>query len=269
MKKQPKITKQQQAILVLLYKHRFLNRIQIQSFLGHTHKRRIIIWLKDLREKKYVEWIYNPNNFIEKSKPAIYHLNTNGIRYLRQEGLYSEAALRQRRGDAKRSQTFIDHCLSVADCCLALEKQTNIDRQFTYITKTEYERDGSGYEFLDALKPDLLYTKQMHSEDDESQTNYMLEIFDSTLPRYRINKRLKDYVKFLSEGSWEAAMNNIVPPTTLFVCPTKNDMIRIKRRLRLLLSDIGDEDREAIHSKVTTADELKEIGVLGVIWEEA
>jgi hypothetical protein len=80
--KLPKITSKQQDIVELLYRYRFLNRIQIQSFMGHTDKRRVLAWLKDLREKQYVTWIYS-TDFTEKTKPAIYYLGLNGIRYLK------------------------------------------------------------------------------------------------------------------------------------------------------------------------------------------
>jgi len=70
--KLPNITTKQEEILKLLYRYRFLNRIQIQALLNHKDKRRIIAWLSDLRSKGYVEWIYS-TDFTEKSKPAIYY----------------------------------------------------------------------------------------------------------------------------------------------------------------------------------------------------
>lgn len=74
----PKLTKRQQAILKLLYRFRFLNRIQIQAFLGHKDPKTINLWLRDLRAKGYVEWIYS-THFAEKTKPAIYYLTLNGV----------------------------------------------------------------------------------------------------------------------------------------------------------------------------------------------
>ena len=56
--------------------------LHIQKALNHKDKRRVQAWLKDLREKHYVEWIYS-TDFIEKTKPAIYYLGINGIRYLK------------------------------------------------------------------------------------------------------------------------------------------------------------------------------------------
>jgi hypothetical protein len=59
MKQLPPITNRQQDILELIYLFRFLDRIQIQSFLGHKDKQNITMWLKDLRDKDYPDWIYS------------------------------------------------------------------------------------------------------------------------------------------------------------------------------------------------------------------
>jgi hypothetical protein len=48
----------------------------------HKDKRRVLSWLKDLRDKNYVEWIYSMD-FMEKSKPAIYYVEISGVRYLK------------------------------------------------------------------------------------------------------------------------------------------------------------------------------------------
>ena len=80
--KLPKLTTKQQEIIHLLYRYRYLDRIQIQTLMRHKDKRRVLAWLKDLRDKDYVEWIYS-TDFIEKSKPAIYYLGINGVRYLK------------------------------------------------------------------------------------------------------------------------------------------------------------------------------------------
>ncbi len=55
----PIITAKQQDILKLLYRYRFVDRIQIQALMRHKDKRRIGAWLKDLRDKDYIECIYD------------------------------------------------------------------------------------------------------------------------------------------------------------------------------------------------------------------
>ena len=80
--KLPKLTMKQQEILELLYRYRFLNRIQIQTLMGHKDRKTISLWLRVLRQKQYIEWIYS-TDFAERTKPAIYYLGLNGIRFLK------------------------------------------------------------------------------------------------------------------------------------------------------------------------------------------
>src|ERR1035437_1963136 len=78
----PYITPKQQEIPKLIYKFRFLNRLQIQTLLNYKDKRRINSWLKDLSEKEYLEKVPKDNTLEQRSKPTIYRSGINGIRFL-------------------------------------------------------------------------------------------------------------------------------------------------------------------------------------------
>lgn len=292
----PKLTKKQQEILKLLYRFRFLNRIQIQAFLGHKDPKTINLWLRDLREKQYVEWIYS-THFAEKTKPATYYLGLNGVRYLRtltmtdNDGNVQPAAppeeLRKRYKEPIRSQTFIDRCLLTADCVLTL-KQENVknkaqDKRLRYYRQTEadYLRDNSYYHFIlesELIRPSLIFCQDKYdSKDKEQETleSYVLEIFDPTMPRYRIKKRLDNYVKFLDDEdyTWKEETDTEKLPIILLVCPRTSDLIYAKRRTRGLIAnawEYKDDDEERPKIRFTTVDKLKQSGVLAKeIWEEA
>ena len=101
----------------------------------------------------------------------------------------------------------------------------------------------------------------------------MLHIFDPTLPRYRMKKRLSDYVTYLDDeaATWQEETDTEKPPTVLFICPRTSDLIYAKRRTRGLLADIWErDDEDRPHVRFTTVNSLKEKGVLAEgIWEEA
>jgi DNA-binding MarR family transcriptional regulator len=255
----PKITPQQQALLRQLYNYRYLERSQIQSLLGHTDKRRISAWLKDLREKHYIDWIYNPNDFIQKSRPAIYYLGLNGIRYLRTLNEYPANELRKRYKDATRQPDFIAKCVLVASCSTTLQAQNSDKLQYTCVTESDYLDPANDYHFLNELKPHLYFTKQ----EDGIITNYLLEIFNTTIPRYMVKKRLKDYLAFVTNGDWEQAMDT-QPPFMRFVCPNTTELIYVKRRLRKSLEDENIE----VNAKIVLAEKIKEHGIIGNVWEE-
>ena len=79
----PYITLKQQEIPKLIYKFRFLNRLQIQTLLNHNYHKRIIDWLNDLVEKEYLEKVPKDNTLEQRSKPTIYRIGINGIRFLK------------------------------------------------------------------------------------------------------------------------------------------------------------------------------------------
>lgn len=275
--KLPDITIKQAEILRLLYTYRFLDRIQIQAFMNHKNKRRISSWLQDLRDKHYVEWIYS-TDFAEKTKPAIYYLGSNGVRFLRSlesdddTPAYPVDELRKRYREHQRSRTYIDRCLLVADCCLALriadeqvDSQNDGKTSYEHITEPQYIDTTSKYRFLaehDVLHPSLCIVKRRTKQGKVMTTNYLLEIFDGTLPRYRLRYRLKKYVTYLDDCEWEG---DDPEPIILLVCSSITDLIYAKRSTKKLIEDTYEDD---LHIRFTTTDLLRREGITAKIWEE-
>lgn len=312
----PKLTKKQQEILRLLYGFRFLNRIQIQAFLGHKDPKTINLWLRDLRAKGCVEWIYS-THFAEKTKPAIYYLGLNGVRHLRtltrkskdDDGkvvvtpAYPPEELRKRYKEPTRSQTFIDRCMLIADYCLALERENKLlaeastDKpdssdnhktnhkklRYYYQTEAAYLLERSYYHFVldiddELIRPNLIFCQDRLNKDGKEEKtleSYMLEIFDATLPRYRMKRRLSDYVKFLDDegDDWKEQTNTNKLPVILIVCPRMSDLIYAKRRTRKLIADAWyweADDVERPRMRFTTLEKIREHGMLDAgIWEQA
>lgn len=260
----PPITNQQSVIIKLLYRHRFLNREHIQKFLRHKLKARSSNWLKDLKDKGYVERIYDEKDFVAKTRPAVYYLGLNGIRYLRELDEYPEEELRKRYTESKRKQTFIDHCLILADCCPNVEAVSTGPLSFLGLLPADYGDPDNEYNFLEELKPQALFIKHKDGET----TNFLLEIVDATLPRYRLKKRIKDYVEFLDEEAWQAETGEDKPPVVELAFAAKADMIYAKRRTRFELAELYDDEiPEEIKLRFTTFEQIKAQGFTKRIWE--
>jgi hypothetical protein len=298
--KLPKLTKKQTEILLLLYTYRFLNRIQIQTLMNHKDKKTINMWLKDLTEKNYIKRIYS-DHFLEKTKPAIYYLGINGIRQLKTlerettdasgtvsyRPAYPIEELRKRYREHERSQGFIDRSILVAQCCIDLKIKAMASNTLEYYryTQADYVDEECAFHFLsehETIRPSLCIVKQEQSkqsrqntQDDQTEeaapkTNYLLEIFDSTLPRYRVKKRIKDYVQYLIDDDWDSGDND-PPPIILLVMPTLIDLIYAKRRTKKLLLDEyyeAEDIPEDLHIRFTTIEQLKQNGITANIWEE-
>ncbi|MGH7157468.1 MAG: replication-relaxation family protein [Candidatus Saccharimonadales bacterium] len=269
----PTITTKQQELIRLLYRHRFLSRKQVQFFMHHTDKRRISSWLKDLRQKQYIEWIYQPDDLIESTKPAIYYLGLNGIRLLRQFGEYSAEELRKRYTESSRKRTFIDRCLLLADCCINMEARSagSSGVTYTYTMEADYADRDNEYYFLNEsefVHPSLCYLKEQDNEDGLMTATYLAEILDATTPRYMVKKKLKDYVDFLDGDEWEKGTEDSELPIILIACPTLAELIYAKRYIRKRLEDIGQEDNEEITLRLATTEQVKKLGITGKIWED-
>lgn len=281
----PEITQKQTEILNLLYTHRFLTRIQIQTFLKHKDKKTINQWLKDLRDKEYINWIYDKDRFAEKIKPAIYYLGINGIRHMQNRDFHPTEEVHKRYREHERSQGFIDRCLALADVCIELGDPRHgthwLITRYYYETEADYMSD-SYYHFMadsELIHPQLCFhdsgddTDDTYADPDFAESSYLLEIFDATLPRYRLRNRLKQYVQYLDEemDEWKDGSCGDPNPTVLLICASLTDLIYAKRRTKGLMADIWDyneEDRPQI--RFTTTEKLKERGILAEeIWERA
>lgn len=261
----PPITNKQSEIVSLLYRHRYLSREHIQQLLGHKLKTRSVSWLKDLKDKGYVVRIYNEHDFVSKTRPAVYYLGLNGIRYLRNLDVYADEELRKRYSESKRKQTFIDHCLLLADCCLNVEAASSGKTTFSSILPTDFADPDHDYNFLEELKPDACFIKQTGDE----RTIYLLDVFSATLPRYSLKKKVKDYINFLDEEVWQSETGDTDPPIVQLAFVKKADLIYAKRRARIELSELYDDEMpEDVKLRFTTVDKIREQGLTAKIWEK-
>lgn len=261
MNKLPPITTKQQEILLLLYKYRFLNRIQIQTFLQHKYPKRINDWLKDLTQKEYLGRIYS-NKFGENTKPAIYYMGLNGIRWLKTQDECALEVIQKLYREKSRQESFITHSLLIAECCLQLLVRTRTTDNLTYdiLTESDLSDPESPFHFLMEYNFQLCVTKRKNKKE----TQLLFAIFDATLPRYRMRKRIKTYINdFYDSGDWENATDNPFPMIYI-LCPTKALMIYCKRLTKALLED---KDVDDLYLLFTYEQEVRKQGITSEIWE--
>jgi hypothetical protein len=238
--------------------------------MGHADKRRISAWLKDLRQKQYIDWIYDPTNPGDMSKPAIYFLGTNGIRLLRQAGAYCEAELKKRYKDASRQPSYIASCLLLVGCCLHLEgrNQSMQNATYSYAVKADMAEPDSTYHYLreSDLAPDLAFIKQV---PDEDPATYLLQLLDLTTPRYMVKSRIRGYVDFLGSGEWNQPETGAEPPIVLVACPSLPELIFAKRYAKKRLKELDLEDSQNLRVRFAIIEQVKKQGLTAIIWEQA
>ncbi len=259
---QPNITNKQQKILTLIPRFRFLDRTHIQSFLKHKDKKRINSWLKNLTEKEYIQRIYDNHIVGKNRRAAIFSLNNNGVRFVKALGIYNRSFIHKLYWDKNRSDTFIEHSLFIATICCQLEKKESDILHYEYATESDFCSANNSFHFLNESKlPIDLYFKK---EKGRKKKHFLLTLFDQTLPRYRLRKRINNYQEFYYSNDWEN--NTKTPfPTLLFVFQTKEQMIYAKRYTKTLFDDDKPDD---LSINFAVANEVKESGITGGIWEE-
>ena len=260
---QTNLTNKQQKILTLIPRFRFLDRTHIQTFLKHKDKQRINSWLKNLIEKEYIQRIYDNHIVGKNRRAAIFSLNNNGVRFVKGLGIYDASFIHKLYWDKDRSDEFIERSLFIATICCELEKKENDTLHYEYATESDFCDPNSPFHFLKESKlPIDLYFKKRKGRLTK---HFLLTFFDQTLPRYRLRKRIRDYLEFYYSNDWEN-LTNTKFPTLLFVFQTKERMIYAKRYIKTLLDD-DRPDNLSINLAVAS-DVQTEGGVTGEIWEE-
>jgi hypothetical protein len=255
----PKITNKQIEILNLIYKYRFLNRIQIQAFLNHKDHRRINSWLKDLNEKEYLKKIYSNSVAISMS-PTIYYAGINAIRYFKLLDQDNSSYLKKLYRDNKRTENFIAEQLLIANSGLHLiEKNKKRQARYEFVTAADVTSN-SLYKFMEDLSPQLIFTKQTKSEFKQ----FVLVILDSAQPKYMIKKKMKNYIELFYTNEWEENTKQTFP-TILFSCQTLALMIYAKRSMRWIRDDY--QNPEEFEAWFATNDDIREHGISAEIWE--
>lgn len=252
-----KITKKQQSILTLLYRFRFLNRIQIQKLLRHKYHKRIIDWLNDLTEKEYIGKIYS-TKYGEINKPAIYYISINGIRYLKALNFPTEQLNRLYK-EKEKTESFTSKHILIADICLDLQNKNDDKTKYLSATYSDLVDKNYKFNFLAEMAPDLLFVKETKS----MKKYYLLEIFELTLPAYSIRKKIKNYIDFYFSNSWEDNIKEDFP-ALIFICPSLSILINTKRFTKKLLDDNDDID---LKIQFELEDKIKQLGITGYLWE--
>lgn len=136
-------------------------------------------------------------------------------------------------------------------------------------TEAEYTERGFFHFLVDTdIHPHLCHSKMTKDENGENKTvfSYTVEVFEPTLPRHSVRRRLKNYVQFLDGEGWQSETDEDKLPVALFICPTKADMIYCKRATKRLLKDAWDAEK--IHMRFTMIESVKKQGFRARIWEE-
>lgn len=238
----PNITDKQKEILFLLYRFRFLHRIQIQTLLHHKDHKTINIWLKDLTEKKYIIRIYD-NKTQKNILPAKYYISTNGFAFLKSQSTVDPYLLKKLRQEKRRSEKFVEKSLLVADIYLKLLKQDDLkNKDFKFYTGQDFPRNG----MIRKVSPDFAYV----FKTEGGLEHFVGEIISEKTPRYVIKSRVQKFLDFFGEDEGK-------PTNIIFISRDELALNLIRKYVYRIVRDDGESN---VNVYLTTNEQIKERG---------
>lgn len=221
MLEQPELAKLKKGlseILVFAYRFRYLNRIQIQSLLGHKHHHRINVWLNCLTREKYVKCYYSKKF---ASQPSVYSLGVTGRKYFKNNkdiGGIQPYLLNRVWKEYQYSPTFQKHCMFAADIYLSLVSLVEKNKaKLKYFTKV----DLTGMKYMVRDIPDAYFAIE---EGNGLKKGYFLDIIDDFPQREALRKRVWQYIRYYNFNYWQDSTGNPFPEI-IIICAdnrTKN-----------------------------------------------
>ncbi|MFC1711174.1 replication-relaxation family protein [Patescibacteria group bacterium] len=250
-----KLTAKQIAILILLYRFRFLNRLQIQQFLKHKHSSRVNTWLKYLTENNYLGRIYY-REFGKNTIPAVYFLKSKSAGVLKEEKGVNKPLLNRIYREHLRSDKFITHCLFLADIYFHLDRLCQKSKaELHFFNRT----DLAEYNYLPEPLPDLYF---VINETKEITKRYFLEMYGQKTPRYALRHRIFRFFNYYFSNVWEKTTAHPFP-TILLVCSDKYMQGYLNKFIQ---ETMEEEDNYEINFFTTTVGKIRKEGVGKDVW---
>lgn len=182
-----KLSSQQQRLLKLLFKFRFISAQLLAQVMGISRPG-VYQALESLVEKGLVIKVYE-NEFRIDRKPAYYYLNKQGVTAVRRLMNVKESAVHALYKNDIATPEFVEHCLVTAYCYTALGH--SLPANTDIFTKSEINR----FTQFPKNRPDLY----IRTPDGREA---IIVIVDDK-PLYIARKRLDEIIKHSEDEGWE------------------------------------------------------------------
>ncbi len=218
---QPLNTKQTE-ILLILYKFRYATRELIVAYQELASSTYTQYRLVNLMKQGYIGRRYSGKDKIA-GKPARYHLESRGIRFLLANPITEQFGLNPNilnlaYKDKTAHESFIDQCLSLFKLYLVYSK--------LYINNLDFFSKSEIAEFDYFLHPPpsafMTFSGKYNDKPD-----CVLELVDSNKPYFTVRRRVNQYLKQYENNSWQNRTSTDYPDLLFIV-----DSTSLERRLQ-------------------------------------
>lgn len=185
--KDQKLTGQQQRVLQLLFKFRFVSAGLLADVMG-IHRVSVYEVLEQLVSKKLVAKVYEPKFRIDR-KPAYYYLNKSGVTAVRKLMDVKESVVHALYKNDEMTDDFVSHSMKLIQCYTAITKY--LPKDSAVFSKTEINR----FRQFPKNRPDL-YIRTPDGKE-------AIVVIADDKPPYIVRKRLDEIITHSEDESWE------------------------------------------------------------------
>ena len=182
-----KLTAQQQRVLMLLFKFRFVSAGLLADVMG-IKKASTYEVLEVLTNRGLLAKVYEPAFRIDR-KPAYYYLNKHGVTTVRKVLDVKESVVHALYKNDEMTDDFIDHCMKTLQCYVAIRHYLPQDSDI--FSKTEINR----FRQFPKNRPDLY----IRTPDG----NEAIVVLVDDKPQYIVRKRFDEIVTHSEEEGWD------------------------------------------------------------------
>lgn len=218
-----RLTNQQQRLLKLVYKFRFITAPLLAKLLTIRHDTTYDS-LRTLHRLELLERVYKESWRIDR-RPAYYYLSKKGVTTVKKLLELDDNAVNSLYSDSKASPDFIQECFNNLACYIAIKKDLPTDSVIR--TKTEINR----FKVFPKQRPEL-YIKT------PSGNEAFIIIVPDKLP-YFVNKRRDEYIEHSEEDGWNGDY-----PVMAYVFKDKRSKLGFLYKAHKKLDEMGYEETE-------------------------
>ncbi len=219
-----KITGQQQRVLQLLFKFRFVSTVSLAMVMG-IRKASTYEALEQLVAKGLVTKVYKPEYRIDR-RPGYYYLNKVGVTAVRKLMDVKESVVHALYKNDEMTDDFILHCMKITDCYVGIMK--HLPEGSDIFSKSEINR----FKELPRNCPDL-YVRTSDGKE-------AIIVIADDKPGYIIRKRFDEIVSHSEEEGWP----NGKYPHVCFVLKDERAKFSFLYNAHKKLEDMGMEEDE-------------------------
>lgn len=212
-------------LLHIVFKFRFVSARSIATCLGVSSHKLIYFRLQNLYEQGLLHRSYDTKHKLA-GLPAIYDLAPVGIRYLKAHSKLNHKALHNMYFNSRSTPAFVEHCIRLQSIFAVFKHW--------YGPKLEFFTKSELYDF-DYFPKQLPDAYVVIPRPNKPPKDYLLDLFDSSIPPFTITNKIKAYRKHHQAEVWEGDFPNL-----LFICESPRLERQVQRTAQRVFANIED-----------------------------